>query len=219
MPVNVIAHDTRLEGRTPATTSGTIVFEVGDGTPISRFFERVIEISEHQHGVRTLYIMAHGDYVIDEDTNSIRFCHEFISYRNVHLFGQLRDKIERIVLYVCHASETSMTTHGDGDELCRQMAMQSHAEVTAAREVQAYSSDEHCGLFSCEEMELDFGEWEGTVIVYDGNGNITAQYHNPSAWRDADGELHDPRRESDPQILEERRDTARERFSRHSMRF
>lgn len=219
MPVNVIAHDTRLEGRTPASTSGTIAFEVGSETPISNFLNRVSEISERHHGVRTVYIMAHGVIVTGEDTNAIQFCREFISYRNVHLFGQLRDKIERIVLYVCHASETSMTTHGDGDELCRQMAIQAHAEVTAAREVQAYSRDEHCSLFSCEEMELDFGEWEGTVVVYDPNGTIIAQYHNPSAWRDADGELHDPRRETDPRILEERRERSGERFSRHSMRY
>ena len=217
MPVNVIAHDTRLEGRTPTTTSGTIAFEVGDATPISDFFRRVIQISDGHSGIRTLYIMAHGTIVREEDTNAIMFCHEYISYRNIHLFGQLRDKVERIVLYVCHASETSMTSHGDGDELCRQMAMQAHAEVTAAREVQTYESEE-CGLFSCEEADIDFGEWEGTVIVYDSSGNIIAQYHNPSAWHDADGELHDPRRETDPQILEERRQRSRERFSRHSMR-
>jgi hypothetical protein len=218
MPVNVIAHDTRLEGRTPASTSGTITFEVGGDTPLSDFFERVVQISDNNGGVRTLYIMAHGVIVADQDTNAIQFCREFISYRTVHHFAQLNEKVERIVLYVCHASETSMTTHGDGDELCRQMAMQAHAEVTAAREVQTYSRDEHCGLFSCEEMELDFGEWEGTVVVYDHNGNIIAQHHNPGAWRDADGVLHDPRRETDPRILEERRAISRERFSRHSMR-
>ena len=218
MPVNVIAHDTRLEGRTPASTSGTIAFEVGDETPISDFFDRVIRYSDNNGGIETLFIMAHGVIVTGEDTNAIQFCREFISYRNVHLFGHLRDKVQRIVLYVCHASETSMTAHGDGDELCRQMAMQAHAEVTAAREVQAYSTDEHCSLFSCEESAIDFGEWEGTVIVYDSTGNIIAQHHNPSAWRDADGVLHDPRRETDPRILEESRQRSRERFSRHSMR-
>ena len=132
--------------------------------------------------------------------------------------GICRDKVQRIVLYVCHASEDSMTAHGDGDELCRQMAIQAHAEVTAAREVQTYSRDEHCTLFSCEESAIDFGEWEGTVIIYDSTGNIIAQHHNPSAWRDADGVLHDPRRETDPRILEESRQRSRERFSRHSMR-
>ncbi|CAN5846101.1 hypothetical protein BH20ACI4_BH20ACI4_07290 [soil metagenome] len=219
MSVNIIAHDTRLEGRTPASTSGTITFEVGDGTRISNFFQRVIQISDSHGGIQTLYIMAHGDYVNGEDTHSIRFCHEYISYRNIHLFAQLNEKVERIVLFVCHASETSMTAHGDGDELCRQMAIQAQAEVTAAREVQAYSRTEHCILFFCEESAIEFGEWEGTVVVYDSNGNIIAQYHNPSAWHDSEGELHDPRLEADPHILEEsRQQQSSERFSRHSMR-
>ena len=218
MPINLIAHDTRLEGRTPASTSGTIAFEVGGETPISDFFDRVIRYSDNNGGIGTLFIMAHGVIVTGEDTNAIQFCREFISYRNVHLFGQLRDKVQRIVLYVCHASEDSMTAHGDGDELCRQMAIQAHAEVTAAREVQTYSRDEHCTLFSCEESAIDFGEWEGTVVIYDSTGNIIAQHHNPGAWRDSDGVLHDPRRETDPRILEESRQRSRERFSRHSMR-
>lgn len=219
MPVNVIAHDTRLEGRTPASTSGTITFEVGGETPISDFFDRVIEISDNHGGVQTLYIMAHGVIVTGEDTSAIQLCREFISYRNVHLFGQLNEKVERIVLFVCHASETSMTAHGEGDELCRQMAIQAQAEVTAAREVQAYSRMEHCILFFCEESAIDFGDWEGTVIVYDRNGNIIAQFNNPSAWRDDEDILHDPRREPDPRLSDEQRsEESRRRFSRHSMR-
>lgn len=218
MPINLIAHDTRLEGRTPASTSGTIAFEVSGGTPISEFFERIIRYAENYGGIRTLYIMAHGVIVADEDTTAIQFCREFISYRNIHLFGQLREKVERIVLFVCHASEDSMTEHGDGDELCRQMAMQAQAEVTAAREVQAYLRTERCTLFFCEESAIEFGDWEGTVIVYDRNGNIIAQFHNPSAWRDEDGILHDPRRDPDPRISEDARRRSRERFSRHSMR-
>lgn len=219
MPVNVIAHDTRLEGRTPASTSGTIAFEVNGSTNLSEFFHRVIEISDNQRGVQTLYIMAHGVLVPSEDTSAIEFCREFISYRTVHHFAQLKEKVERIVLFVCHASEDSMTTHGDGDEMCRQMAMQAQAEVVAAREVQAYLRTEYCTLFFCEEAAIEFGDWEGTVVVYDRNGNIIAQFHNPSAWRDDEDNLHDPRREPDPHISDEIRcEESRRRFSRHSMR-
>lgn len=219
MPVNIIAHDTRLEGRTPSSTSGTVTFEVGGDTPISDFFRRVVEISEGRGGVQTLYIMAHGVLVPSEDTSAIEFCREFISYRTVHLFSQLNEKVERIVLFVCHASEDSMTAHGDGDELCRQMAIEAQAEVVAAREVQAYSRTERCTLFFCEESAIEFGEWEGPVVVYDRNGNIIAQYNNPSAWRDDEGILHDPRREPDPRISGEiRSEESHRRFSRHSMR-
>ena len=193
MSINVIVHDTRLEGRTPVSTSGTVIFEVDDSTPISDFFDRVVELSDEHGGIDRLMLMAHGVYVIDEDTSGIMFCHELISYRTVHDFSLLRDKVERIVLFVCHAAETSMTASGDGDELCRQMALLAEAEVTAAREDQAYTTYQSCSLFHCEESAIEFGEWEGPVVVYGRDGNIISEFRNPSAWRDASGVLHDPR--------------------------
>jgi hypothetical protein len=199
MPVNVIAHDTRLEGRTPTSTSSTITFEVNGDTPIQDFFNRVIQISNENNGIRTLFIMAHGVHVLDVNTTAILFTHDFISYLNIHLFEQFQDKLEKIVLFVCHASETDMTEHGDGDELCRQMAVNAQCEVTAAREVQAYShGNRSCASDWCMEAPLEFGDWEGTVVVYDRNGNIIAEFHNPSIWRDSDGTIHDPRRDAPP---------------------
>lgn len=198
MPVNVVVHDTRLEGRTPVSTSGTITLEVGGDTSLGDFFERVVEISDDYGGIRTLYIMAHGVYAAGEDTTAIQFCREFISYQTVQLFDRLKEKVERLVLFVCHASENSMTAHGDGDEMCRQMAVLAEVEVVAAREVQAYATTEHCRLFICEEAAIEFGEWEGTVIVYDKNGNLSAQYSNPSVRRGDKANLHDPRIEPNP---------------------
>lgn len=198
MPVNVIAHDTRLEGRTPTSTSSTITFEVDGDTRIQDFFNRIIQISYTHSGIRTLYIMAHGVYFIREDTSGIQFCHELISFLNVDEFEQLREKVERIVLFVCHAAETTLTAHGDGDELCRRIAYTAQCEVVAAREDQAYTGEEYCSLFSCEETAIEFGDWEGTVVVYDRNGNIIAEFNNPSAWRDSEGIIHDPRLEPNP---------------------
>lgn len=226
MSINVIAHDTRLEGRTPLSTGGSVNFDVNGETPISDFFDRVLSISDEHGGVQTLYIMAHGVEVTAADTHAIQFCREFISYQTVDQFERLRDKVERIVLFVCAAAETTLSTHGDGDELCRQIAFLAHVEVTAAREVQAYNVTEHCGLFSCEEAALEFGEWEGTVVVYDASGNLISGFHNPSIWRDADGAVHDPRSDPDPRISTEhsrieagrRRRVSGERYSRHSSR-
>ncbi|MCU0239047.1 MAG: hypothetical protein MUC29_06360 [Pyrinomonadaceae bacterium] len=198
MSVNVIAHDTRLEGRTPTSTSSTITFEVGENTPIQQFFDRVIQISDEHSGIDTLYIMAHGVEVTDLDRTAIQFCQDYISNFNVNLFTQFREKLQEIVLFVCHAAETDMTSHGDGHALCRQMAINAQCKVTAAREVQTYSHDEVCSLFSCEESAIDFGEWEGTVVVYDRNGNIIAEFNNPSAWHDSAGVIHDPRLEPNP---------------------
>jgi hypothetical protein len=198
MPVNVISHDTRLEGRTPATTSSTIAFEVNDETPLSDFFDRAVRIADEHNGIGTLYIMAHGVMVVSEDTTAIAFCREFISFETVHQFARLRDKVDRIVLFACHAAESTMTRHGDGDELCRHIALEAHAEVTAAREDQAYGADESCTLMFCDESALEFGEWEGPVVVYGRNGNIISEFQNPSIWRDAAGGVHDPRSEPRP---------------------
>ncbi len=198
MPINVIAHDVRLEGRTPLSTSGSISFEVDEHTRMREFIARTLTIANENNGIGNLYIMAHGVYFRDDDTSAIEFTGDLISFRTIHMFQQLRDKIDRIILFVCHAAEEDMSSHGDGDELCRQMAMNAHAEVTAARESQAYLSVEDCTLFSCEEAAIEFGEWEGPVVVYDRNGMIIARYSNPSSWHDASGVIHDPRIDPSP---------------------
>jgi len=198
MPINVIAHDIRLEGRTPLSTSGSISFQVDEHTRMREFIAHTLEIANEHNGIGILYIMAHGVTIRDERTSAIQFTGDLISFRTIHMFRQLRDKIDRIILFVCHAAETDLTEFGDGDELCRHMAMNAHAEVTAARESQAYLRVEDCRLFSCEEAAIEFGEWEGPVVVYDRNGMIIARYNNPSVWHDSDGVMHDPRVDPNP---------------------
>ncbi len=193
MPVTVIAHDERLEGRSPVGSASTIVIDVNEETPIADFFDRIVEIFNSNGLIDRLYIMAHGVLVTSEDTSAIMFCREFISYRTVDQFSRLRDKVDRIILFVCHAAESTMTRHGDGDELCRQIALNAHAEVTAAREEQAYSQTETCHVLFCEESAIEFGEWEGPVVVYGRDGNILAEFQNPSVVRGPNGELFDPR--------------------------
>ncbi len=193
MPIDVIAHDTRLEGRTPAATSSATAVEVSEDTELSEFFDQVISIADNHGGLGTLSIMAHGVTVTGDDTTAIMFCRDLISFRTVHQFERLRDKVDRIVLFACHAAESGMTRHGDGDELCRHIAMHAHAEVTAAREDQAYASSQDCFLTFCDESALEFGEWEGPVVVYSRDGNIISEFQNPSIWRDSDGAVHDPR--------------------------
>lgn len=218
MSINVIVHDTRLPGRTPLSTSSFANFEVSESTPLSDFFGECETIAEAHGGIATLYIMAHGAEMEFAGHigggYGVMFCREFITLDNVGSFERLADKVEQIVLLVCSAAAVSVdithvdierpdrsrTFHGDGNELCRQMAINARVPVTAAREVQAYVSDERCITFAgyellCSSGFIDFGDWEGTVVQYDANGNITAQWTNPSAWRDSAGVLHDPRLE------------------------
>jgi len=199
MSVDVVAHDTRLEGATPISTSRTITFEVDDSTHITDFFDRVVNIADEHGGIATLYIMCHGVHVQKQDTTALLFCHELIAYTTVHHFQRLRDKVDRIVVFACHAAESTMTRHGDGDELCRYIALNAHAEVTAAREDQTYYHPQRCfGVFCYEDGPIEYGEWEGPIVVYGRDGNIIAEYQNPSAWHDEDGAIHDPRLEPQP---------------------
>jgi hypothetical protein len=203
MPINVTAHDTRLEGRTPLSSSTCICIEVSEETPIQNFFDQVLTISREHSGVARLTIMAHGVTFTmgtpntEDDSSGIQFCNPPISYQNIHLFHQLRGSVDRIVLHVCHAAENTMTAHGDGDELCRQMALEAQVEVTAARENQIYTTHTR-GIIFTEEAPIEFGEWEGSVVVYDRNGNLIAEFNNPSGWTDSDGVLHDPRVDPEP---------------------
>ena len=221
MSVNVIAHDTRLEGRTPLSTSGFVNFEVSDDTSLAEFFERCSSIAEGHGGISTLYIMAHGAEMEFAGHvgggYGIIFCRDYIRHDNVEGFSALAGKVEEIVLLVCAAAavsvdfrrvdiarpELSRTFHGDGNALCRQMAISAAAPVTAAREIQAYSTDQHCTTFAgyelyCSSGFIDFGDWEGTVVRYDANGNLIGEWTNPSAWRDDSGIIHDPRIEPRP---------------------
>lgn len=218
MPISIVANDTRLEGRTPLSTPSFMRLDVNEGTPLEYFFDRCSSISDVQGGISTLYIMAH-----DAETsfagssiggNGIVFCKELVNFRNVDRFELLADKVKHIVLLICSAAATpfdmhlidvadpelSRTFHGDGDELCRQMAIHSKAKVTVARETQSYMAEEYCTTFAgfevyCEGDTVDFGEWEGTIVQYGANGRILAEWTNPREWRDSHGVIHDPRLE------------------------
>jgi hypothetical protein len=177
MAVNLIAHDTRLAGRTPSSSRETQTIEVDDSTSLDDFFTQAVEIAYGGSGIGRLAIMAHGVYVSSMDTTAIQFCREMISLQTVHHFSRLRGLVDTIVLYVCHAAETSMTRRGDGDELCRHIALESNAEVTAARETQDYTTTESCRFFvDCETSAIEFGDWEGTVVHYGRDGRVLAEF-------------------------------------------
>lgn len=193
MPVNLIAHDTRLEGRTPSASLENFTIEVDDSRSLESFFDQAVEIALAHAGILRLSIMAHGLYVRDLDTTAIQFCAELISYQTVHQFGRLRGLVDHIVLYVCHAAETHMTSRGEGDELCRQMAIAANAEVTAARERQEYTSVERCGFIDCESSPIEFGEWEGQVVHYGRDGQVITEFGDAPAPAEPAPTMPDPR--------------------------
>ena len=193
MPINLIAHDTRLEGRTPSRSRDTLTIDVNESTPLEGFFDHTVEIALGHIGISRLSIMAHGLYVRDLDTTAIQFCAELISYQTVHQFARLRGLVDHIVLYVCHAAETHMTRRGEGDELCRQIAIAAHAEVTAARERQEYTVVETCSFIDCESSPVEFGEWEGQVVHYGRDGQVLAEFGDAPAAAEPAPTRPDPR--------------------------
>jgi hypothetical protein len=222
MAINVIAHDTRLVGRTPSVTSSALSFEVDEDTPLQSFFDRCRSIAVENDGIDILSIMAHGVELrfggeVPGGGYGIMFCHEYITLQNVDLFALLADKVRHIDLYVCFAAAVSPDVHhmdvrhpessgvwsGDGNEMCRQMAIRAQASVTASSDLQAYREAAGAGppvfgysLYTFGDM--DFGEWEGTVVTYNSSGEIIDRRIYPTAWRTPDGVVHDPRRETRP---------------------
>lgn len=202
MPINVLAHDLRLEGAAHAATSSTVSIVVDGSTPISDFFDGLRVIIDSRGDIGILTIMCHGVRLLAEQTTGLLFCHELITNFNVDLFQQIQGHVDRIVIFACHAAETDLSDSGDGDELCRTIAINTQAEVTAAREDQAYYRPQRWfgDLFMYEDGQIEFGEWEGPVVVYGRDGRIIARFNNPSVWYDADRRVHDPRAEPRPGV-------------------
>lgn len=221
MAINVIVHDTRLIGRTPSVTSSALSFEVDEDTPLQRFFDRCRAIAVENDGIDILSIMAHGVELrfggeVLGGGYGIMFCHEYITLQNVELFALLAEKVRHIDLYVCFAAAVSPDVHhvdlrhpgsdgvwsGDGNEMCRQMAIHAHASVTASADLQAYreADEDHqlAGISLFTVGDMAFGEWEGTVLTYNSSGEIIDRRVYPTAWRTPDGVVHDPRTETRP---------------------
>ena len=222
MSINVVAHDLRLEGRTPAITSSSLSFEVDEDTPIQHFFDRCRSIAYENDGIDILSIMAHGLELrfageVMGGGYGIQFCRELIRLDNIDLFALLADKVRHIDLHVCFAAAVSPDVHhadirhpetdgvwsGDGNELCRQMAIRAQASVTASTDLQAFGEAEGAGppvfghsLYTFGDMHFD--EWEGTVLTYNSSGEIIDRRVFPTAWRTSDEEVHDPRLEERP---------------------
>ena len=221
MSVSVIVQDARLEGRTPMSSPSSLSLDVDEGTPLEYFLNRCRSIADEQGGISTLFIMAHGAKMASageyDGGDGIIFCQELVHLGNVSRLSALAGKVEQIVLLICSPPATSFdvhlgelgqpelsrTFHGDGNELCRQIAIHTKAKVTGARETRSPVIEEHCTTFagyelSCEAGSVDLGEWDGIVVEYDASGQIAAEWTNPSPWRDSHGAFRDPRLEQSP---------------------
>ncbi len=219
MGIKVTVHDTRLEGRTPLGSTSFISLKVDEGTLLNDFFDQIRLIGQKNNGVSTLFLMTQiaTSGLGGAGDSGLLFCQESIHADNVQQFASLHGLVDHIVLFQCvdapnefdveHADvihpELSKTFHGDGDDLCRAIAVYSGIKVTVVRESQAYVADENLTTYSgyelyCESGAIDYSDWEGSVISFDENGNILDEITNPMSWRNSHGLIHDPRLEPEP---------------------
>ncbi len=215
MSVSIVVNDARLEGRTPLSSPSLMSLDVDEATPLDYFLNRCRSLANEQGGISTLYIItstAETGFAGDSSEGTIIFCQETVHTGNVSRFAALAGHVEEIVLIICARAATSfdieamrigdpeMSTifHGDGDELCRQMAIHAKAKVTGAREARSSVAEEHSTTFAgsevyCEAGIVDFGEWEGTIVQYDADGRLFEEWTNSSPWRDSRGMFADAR--------------------------
>lgn len=160
MPINVLFHDTRLEGLTPIAVPGLLTHSTDSSHSLNRFFEICRREAAAHGGIQDLTIMAHGlEHPEFGGGYGIQFCRENINNHTVGNpadeasgveasgFALLNGLVERIILCVCSSaahSGHSVTLRdgtildGDGFGMCRRMAINAHATVVASSELQAY---------------------------------------------------------------------------------
>lgn len=219
MAVKVTVYDTRLEGRTPLGSTSFLSLKVNEGTPLNEFFDQIRKIGQANNGISRLFLMTQvaTSGLGGSGDAGLLFCGEGIHNDNVQQFARLTGLVDEIILFQCvdaptefeveHADvihpELSKTFHGDGDDICRAIAVYSGIRVTVVRESRAYVPDTHSTVYSgyelyCEMGAIDFSDWEGSIITFDEYGNIMNEITNPMTWRNAQGIIHDPRLEPEP---------------------
>lgn len=218
MAIKIIADDLRLGGRTPVSFPSCVSLHVDDGTPLDYFLNRCSSVADMHGGISTLYLICQAsDQVFAGESDggdALIFCREMISVPTVSRFQSLAGKVEYIVLVICAPlptpfdvysanlgpPEMNKTYQKGGDELARQIAIQTGAKVTCAREPRHDHVEAYSHAFAGYELQgegdlVDFGEWDAVVTQYGPDGRLAIEHTYVPGWRDAFGSLMDPRSE------------------------
>lgn len=182
--MKILAHDRRLEGRA-RTGRDVRAIEVDERTTLGYFTNRFSTLYEANGRavIEKLKIMAHG-FVSDASGTErggygMQFCRETIILDTVEHLRPLRGKVDKITLCSCSVADTSpdlMTADGilsgQGQELCSRIARITHTELVASTVPQLYNIESVIAGFTIEHP-IEFGEWEGPVLHFDREGNLT----------------------------------------------
>lgn len=218
MAINIIADDARLGERTPVSFPSCVSLHVDGGTPLDYFLNRCASLADMHGGISTLYLIARASdqvYAGETDGGSgMVFCREHISLPTVSRLAPLAGLIKHIILIICaplptpfdvYVSESGYADLAEnylknGDELARQIAIQTKAKVTCAREPLHEATDGYAHAFAGYELlgegeMVDFSEWDASVTQYEPEGKLASESNYVPGWRDSFGSPSDPRSE------------------------
>jgi hypothetical protein len=189
----LIIRDVRLKGGKP---KGTEVLEVDEDTPISwpilwtktksDFYDGAVYLRIAAHGFETLekivdpveWAMRERNsrnaddcqMIFSQGGSGIQFCKENITLSTLSKFSPLKGLLRGIDLLACGAAYITPgfeDKDGDGNLLCYRLAQITQTWVRASTATQLYY-----GL-----PQINFGEWEGTVLTYAPSGAVVKVEH------------------------------------------
>lgn len=165
--------DLRVRGNMPH--DGHLVTQVLDaGTPLQIAFAKINFVAKSYGKLKALFIIAHGigrgipvHDALWYGGGGVRIGREDLTAANVSAWSAIKDSVEYIVLYVCGAAYTGPAAlvhpgtleKRDGKSLMLSLAKYTNAVVFAGESLQWYAPS-----------NLNFGNWEGTVYMFDPAG-------------------------------------------------
>jgi hypothetical protein len=174
MAVDVVVHDTRLDGVAPQM--GKYTFVVEEGGPLSTLLVGLNHAAVIEKGIGTLNILAHGfaDLATGRGGYGVQLGDRNLSLSTVSDWGKLYGKVARMFLYACAVADVNPAAKpgadGDGAALCSKLAFYTGAPVVAATQIQYYNF--RWSIWDWTTKQIDFGDWEGPVLEFKPNGAV-----------------------------------------------
>ncbi len=174
---SVLLHDERLEGNTPSRADSSC-FTVKQTDPLERVLSW-INVSRMMNGpIDNVVILCHG-YVNPTNNrggHGLQLSQDGVYVSNVDRFNAINGKAEWIFIHACSAADVDPTVpkeEGDGQELCRHLAVASGAKVIAAVRLQYYT-DEFVSKWNPFnwKREIYMGGFEGPIYGFFPDGTV-----------------------------------------------
>jgi hypothetical protein len=163
MPIDMLLHDKRLAGTSPAIAENIYDF---DGTAsIAHILGWTRVVADGAGGLRRLIIMCHGFVSSSSHRGGwgLQLGKEGVTYETAPLFVNLRGKVSAIILYSCKSMDIDAPAGQSGMILWKQIASYAQCRIVGSSSNQTYTY----GVSS----PIDFGKWEGSVFIVAPNGN------------------------------------------------